>query len=233
MNRVYITGLGCVTPLGNNIEALWEGLINGRCGIAPIAAPHSDTLPIHVAAEVKDFNPEEFGLDKGTVRRNDMYTLFALAAAQQAMADSGLQVGTDVEPMRIGCAVGSGIGGIKTFNNEHTKLMEEGTRHISPHFIPMMIANIGSANVAIKYNCQGPNLPVVTACATGTHAVGEAYRLIREGRADAMICGGAESAICDIALAGFNNMKALTQNEDPLFVDFFFCEPVAHVHLVK
>ena len=191
MNRVYITGLGCVTPLGNNIEALWEGLINGRCGIAPIAAPHSDTLPIHVAAEVKDFNPEEFGLDKGTVRRNDMYTLFALAAAQQAMADSGLQVGTDVEPMRIGCAVGSGIGGIKTLNNEHTKLMEEGTRHISPHFIPMMIANIGSANVAIKYNCQGPNLPVVTACATGTHAVGEAYRLIREGRADAMICVGA------------------------------------------
>ncbi len=216
MNRVYITGLGCVTPLGNNIETLWEGLINGRCGIAPNAAPHRDTLPIHVAAEVKDFNPEEFDLDKGTVRRNDMYTLFALAAAHQAMADSGLQVGTDVEPMRIGCAVGSGIGGIKTFNNEHTKLMEEGTRHISPHFIPMMIANIGSANVAIKYNCQGPNLPVVTACATGTHAVGEAYRLIREGRADAMICGGAESAICDIALAGFNNMKALTQNEDPL-----------------
>ena len=196
MNKVYITGLGCVTPLGNNIESLWEGLMAGRCGIAPIAAPHSDTLPIHVAAEVKDFNPEEFDIDKGTVRRNDMYTLFALAAAHQAMTDSGLQVGTDVDPMRIGCAVGSGIGGIKTFNTEHTKLMEEGTRRVSPHFIPMMIANIGSANVAIKYNCQGPNLPVVTACATGTHAVGEAYRLIREGRADAMICGGAESAIC-------------------------------------
>lgn len=216
MNKVYITGLGCVTPLGNNIESLWEGLIAGRCGIAPIAAPHSENLPVHVAAEVKNFNPEEYDIDKGTIRRNDMYTLFALAAAHQAMTDSGLQVGTDVDPMRIGCAVGSGIGGIKTFNAEHTKLMEEGTRRVSPHFIPMMIANIGSANVAIKYNCQGPNLPVVTACATGTHAVGEAYRLIREGRADAMICGGAESAICDIAMAGFNNMKALTQSDDPL-----------------
>ena len=216
MNKVYITGLGCVTPLGNNIETLWNGLIEGRCGIAPIAAPHAETLPVHVAAEVKNFDPAEYGIDKATIRRNDMYTLFALAAAQQAMADSGLQVGVDVDPMRMGCAVGSGIGGIKTFNNEHTKLIEDGTRFISPYFIPMMIANIGSANVAIKYNCQGPNLPIVTACATGTHSVGEAYRLIREGRADAMICGGAESAICDIAMAGFNNMKALTQSDDPL-----------------
>ena len=188
MNKVYITGLGCVTPLGNNIETLWNGLIEGRCGIAPIAAPHAETLPVHVAAEVKNFDPAEYGIDKATIRRNDMYTLFALAAAQQAMADSGLQVGVDVDPMRMGCAVGSGIGGIKTFNNEHTKLLEDGTRFISPYFIPMMIANIGSANVAIKYNCQGPNLPIVTACATGTHSVGEAYRLIREGRHDLRWC---------------------------------------------
>ena len=111
MNKVYITGLGCVTPLGNNIETLWNGLIEGRCGIAPIAAPHAETLPVHVAAEVKNFDPAEYGIDKATIRRNDMYTLFALAAAQQAMADSGLQVGVDVDPRRMGCAVGSGIGG--------------------------------------------------------------------------------------------------------------------------
>jgi 3-oxoacyl-[acyl-carrier-protein] synthase II len=168
-----------------------------------------------VAAEVKDFNPEEFGLDKGTVRRNDMYTLFALAAAQQAMADSGLQVGTDVEPMRIGCAVGSGIGGIKTFNTEHTKLMEEGTRRVSPHFIPMMIANIASADVAIMFHAEGPNLPVVTACATGTHSVGESFRMVREGLADVMITGGSEAAITDISISGFANSKALATSTDP------------------
>lgn len=215
MNKVVITGLGCITPLGNNIDTLWEGLMAGRCGIDTIKAPHSADLPIHVAGEVKDFNPEEFGIDKGTARRNDMYSLYALAAAHQAMTDSGLQVGTDVDPMRFGCCIGSGIGGIHTFDTEHTKLMEEGVRRVSPHFIPMMIANIASANVAIKYNAQGPNMPIVTACATGTHSVGEAYRLIREGRADAVITGGTESAICDIALAGFNNMKALNQAENP------------------
>ena len=216
MNKVYVTGVGAVTPLGNSIEELWDGLVNGRCGIGPIAAPHSEALPIHLAAEVKGFNPEAYDIDKNTIRHNDMYALFALAAAQQAMSDSGLQVGSEVDPMRIGCTVSSGIGGINTFNSEHTKLLEEGVRRVSPLFIPMMIGNIASAHVAIKYNCQGPNLPVVTACATGTHSVGEAYRLIREGRADAMICGGAESAICDIALAGFNNMKALTNSDDPL-----------------
>lgn len=215
MNKVYITGLGCVTPLGNDVKTLWEGLMNGRCGIDFIKAPHSEELPVKVAGEVKDFNPEEQGIDKGTARRSDMYTLFALAAANQAMEDAGLKVGEDVDPFRIGCAVGSGIGGIKTFNTEHAKLMEEGVRRVSPHFIPMMIGNIGSAQVAIKFNCQGPNLPVVTACATGTHSIGEAYRLIREGRADAMICGGSESAVCDMALAGFNNMKALSKSEDP------------------
>lgn len=215
MSKVYITGLGCITPLGNNVETLWNGLMEGRCGIGPIAAPHSEDLPIKVAGEVKDFKPEDFGIDKGAARRSDMYALFALAAAQQAMQDSGLQVGTDVDPMRLGCAVGSGIGGIKTFGTEYAKMQADGTRFVSPHFIPMMIANIAGAQVAIKYNAQGPNLPVVTACATGTHAVGEAYRMIREGRADAMICGGTESAICDIALAGFNNMKALSKAENP------------------
>jgi 3-oxoacyl-[acyl-carrier-protein] synthase II len=216
MRRVVITGLGCVTPLGNNIDTFWSNLLNGTCAIDFIKSINTENLTVKVAAEVKDFNAEEFGIEKSMIRHNDRYALYAIAAATQAMQDSGLVVDKDVASSRFGCAIGSGIGGIQTFCREHTSLMESGPRRVSPLFIPEMIANIASGNVAIVFHAEGPNLPVVTACATGTHSVGEAYRMIKEGRADAMIAGGTESAVCEIAIAGFANMKALTTSDDPM-----------------
>lgn len=216
MRKVYITGVGCITPIGNDIETLWNNLINGVCGIDFITKIDTADLPVKIAAEVKDFHPEAYDIDKQMVRHNDVYALYALAAAAQAMADSGLKVGEDVDPRRLGVAIGSGIGGIQTFEREHANRMQYGLRRISPLFIPEMIGNIAGGNVAITYNAQGPNLPVVTACATGTHSVGEAYRLIREGRADAVITGGAEAAVCGMAIGGFANMKALTTSDDPM-----------------
>jgi 3-oxoacyl-[acyl-carrier-protein] synthase II len=216
MNRVYITGVGCITPLGNDVNTLWNNIKNGVCGIDFIKKLDTTDLPVKIAAEVKDFRPEDYGIEKNMIRHNDLYALYALAAAAQAMQDSGLKVGEDVDPRRLGVAVGSGIGGIQTFQREHTNMMQYGLRRISPLFIPEMISNIAGGNIAITYNAQGPNLPVVTACATGTHSIGEAYRLIHEGRADAVITGGAEAAVCEMAIGGFNNMKALTTSEDPM-----------------
>lgn len=215
MKRVVITGIGCITPLGNNIETLWNGLVNGVCAIDFIKNIPTDNLPVKLAAEVKNFDPIAEGIDRATARHNDNYALFALAAARQAMADCGIEVGRDVAPERIGCAIGSGIGGIQTFLHDHCVLLNEGPRRVPPHFIPMMIANIASADVAIMFHAEGPNLPVVTACATGTHSVGESFRMIREGAADVMITGGSEAAITDIAISGFANSKALATSTDP------------------
>jgi len=216
MKRVVITGLGCISPLGNSVDQMWSGLLEGRCAIDYIQSMDTADMPVKVAAEVKDFKPEDFGIDRPMIRHNDRYALYALAAAMQAMRDSGLEVGRDVDSTRFGCAIGSGVGGIQTFCREHRSLLENGSRGVSPLFIPEMIANIASGNVAILFHAEGPNLPVVTACATGTHSVGEAYRMIREGRADAMITGGAEAAICPIAISGFFNSKALSPSEDPM-----------------
>ena len=215
MRRVVITGLGCITPLGNNIESLWNGLLNGVCAIDFIKNIPTDNLPVKLAAEVKGFDPLAEGIDRATARHNDNYALFALAAAHQAMADCGIEVGRDVAPERLGCAIGSGIGGIQTFLHDHCVLLNEGPRRVPPHFIPMMIANIASADVAIMFHAEGPNLPVVTACATGTHSVGESFRMIREGLADVMITGGSEAAITDISISGFANSKALATSTDP------------------
>lgn len=215
MKRVVITGLGCISPLGNNVDTMWAELLKGTCAIDYIQSLDTTDLPVKIAGEVKNFVPEEFGLDRAMIRHNDRYALYALAAAKEAMRDSGLELGKDVAPERLGCAVGSGVGGIQTLCREHTSLMENGSRGVSPLFIPEMIANIASGNVAILFGAEGPNLPVVTACATGTHSVGEAYRMIREGRANAMITGGAEAAVCEIAISGFFNSKALTPSEDP------------------
>ncbi len=190
--------------------------MRGTCAIDTIKSFDTENLTVKVAAEVKDFVPESFGIDKPMIRHNDRYALFALAAASQAMHDSGLIVGKDIDPSRLGCAIGSGIGGIQTFCHEQTVLLSEGPRRVSPLFIPEIIANIASGNVAIMFHAEGPNLPIVTACATGTHSIGEAYRMIREGRADAMITGGSEAAICPIAISGFANMKALSTSSDPM-----------------
>ncbi len=216
MKRVVITGIGCITPLGNNVETMWSNLLKGTCAIDKIKNINTDNLTVKVAAEVMGFNPEDFGIEKAMIRHNDRYALYAIAAATQAMQDSGLTVDKDVDPSRFGCAIGSGIGGIQTFCREHASMLENGPRRVSPLFIPEMIANIASGNVATVFHAEGPNLPVVTACATGTHSVGEAYRMIKEGRADAMITGGTEAAICEIAIAGFANSKALSTSEDPM-----------------
>ena len=213
--RVVITGLGVVSPVGNNVTDFWNSLCEGKCGIDLIKGFEEYELPISVAGQVKDFNPEADGLERNDIRRNDMYCIFAMAAANQAMADSGLKSGENIEPERLGVYIGSGIGGMDTFVNETAKLLNEGIRRISPLFVPMMISNIASGNVAIKHNAQGVCLPVVTACATGTTAAGEAYRAIKHGYADAIIAGGAEASINPLAIGGFANSKALSRAEDP------------------
>ena len=215
-NRVVITGLGVVSPVGNNVTDFWNSLVEGKCGIDLIKGFEEYELPVSVAGQVKDFNPEADGLERNDIRRNDKFCIFALAAAAQAMADSGLKSGENIEPERLGVYIGSGIGGMETFVNETEKLLNEGVRRISPLFVPMMISNIASGNVAIKHNAQGVCLPVVTACATGTTAVGEAYRAIKHGYADAIIAGGAEASINPLAIGGFANSKALSRSEDPL-----------------
>ena len=207
--------MGCVNPLGNDINTLWDNLLKGKNAIDTITSINNPDLPVHVAAEVKEFDPIAMGLDKNMARRNDRYAQFALAAAKQAWLDSGLVVEQDVAPERLGCAIGSGIGGIHTFIKEQTQILSEGVRRVSPLFIPMMIANIASANVAIMLNAQGPNLPIVTACATGTHSIGEAYRMVKDGLADVMVTGGTEAAITEIAIGGFANSKALSTATDP------------------
>lgn len=213
--RVVITGLGVISPVGNNINDFWQSLSQGKCGIDHIKGFDDYELPISVAGQVKDFSPEENGLERNDVRRNDLYCQYALAAANQAMADSGLKSGENIEPERLGAYIGSGIGGMNTFVTETDKLLHEGVHRISPLFVPMMISNIAAGNVAIKHNAQGVCLPVVTACATGTHAAGEAFRAIKHGYADAIIAGGAEASIHPLAIGGFANSKALSRSTDP------------------
>ena len=220
--RVVITGTGVVTPVGNNVETFWNNIINGVCGIDFIKSIPTDNLSVKIAGEVKDFNPKEYGIDVKAARKHDKFCLYALAAASQAMAQSGLK-STDepsddpnhIAPERLGVYIGSGIGGMHSFVNETSKMINEGPQWISPLFIPTMIANIGAGNVAIAHNAKGVCLPVVTACATGTHSIGEAYRAIKHGYADAIIAGGAEAAVNPLAIGGFANSKALSPSEDP------------------
>ena len=212
MRRVVVTGLGAITPVGNDVESMWESLVAGRHGIGPITKFDCSDFKAKVAAEVKDFDPLAY-MDKSDARRSDLYTQYAVAAAVQAMADSKLE-GT-IEPERLGVSFGSGIGGIITLTNEHTKLVNGGPRKVSPLFVPMMISNIAAGNIAIRYNAKGSCICTVTACATGTNAIGEAYRSIKHGYADAVITGGSEAAVMTLSVAGFTNMTALTTSDDP------------------
>ena len=210
--RVVVTGLGAVTPVGNTAEETWAGLIAGKNGIAPITGFDTTSFKAKLGAEVKNFDPATY-LDVNETLRTDRYAQFAVAAAQQAMDASGIH-GT-VEPERFAVRMGSGIGGMHTFETEHTKLLEKGPRRVSPLFVPMMIANMASGMIAIRFDCRGSAMPAVTACASGTDAVGQAMRLIRHGYADAVIAGGAEAAVTPSAVAGFINMKALSLSADP------------------
>ena len=213
--RVVITGLGVISPVGNDIPTFWQSLTSGVCGISSLEGFEEHNLPIHVAGLIKDFNPLEHGLSIAERRRNDLYSQYALAAADEAVRMSGLVSGENIEPDRYGVYVGSGIGGIHTLMAQTKVLNEEGAGRVSPLFVPMMIANIAGGNIAIKYNAQGPCLTHVSACATGTNSIGEAYLAVKYGRADAILTGGSEAAITPIAIAGFANSRALTTESDP------------------
>jgi len=213
MNRVVITGAGVVSPVGSGVDAFFKNLTDGVCGIAPITrfdtAPYKATL----AAEVKDFDPEAAGIEHAQAKRMDLFAQYAMAAAIQAVADSGIE--GKVAPERLGVYVGAGIGGMQTFVQEEEKMLNRGPTRVSPFFVPMMIGNMAAGNIAIRFNAQGPCLPVVTACATGSHSIGEAFHAIKWGLADAIIAGGAEATIVPLAVAGFSNMKALSESKDP------------------
>jgi 3-oxoacyl-[acyl-carrier-protein] synthase II len=210
--RVVITGMGAITPVGGNVKETWESLKNGKNGIAPVTFFNTDNLKASLAAEVKDFDPSKF-LDVNEVLRTDRYTQLAMGAAEEALNDSDIK--GNVDPDRISVILGTGIGGISTFETEHTKFLEKGPRRVSPLFVPMMISNMAAGMIAIKYDCRGSVMPAVTACASGSNAIGEAMRLIRHGYSDAVITGGTEAAICASAIAGFSNMQALSTSSDP------------------
>lgn len=212
MNRVAVTGMGAVTPIGNTADALWENLRAGVCGIDYISKFDTTDFKVKVAAEVRDFDPTLY-MEKSEIRKTDPFSVFAMGAASQAVEESGI-VGK-LDPTRIGTYIGSGIGGITTFAQEQTALLEQGSKKVSPFFIPKLIANLAGGIVAIKYNFQGSCLAVTTACATGNNAIGEAYRAIKHGYLDAAVAGGAEAAILPVGVAGFSNMKALTTCDDP------------------
>ena len=210
--RVVVTGIGAVTPLGNNAADTWESMKNGKNGIGPITLFDTENFKAKLAAEVRGFDPREY-LEVKEILRTDRYAQFAVAAAKQAADESGIE-GT-VEPERFAVLFGTGIGGISTFEKEHSTLLEKGPRRVSPLMVPMMIGNMAAGLIAIRHDCRGSVMPAVTACASGSNAIGEAMRLIRHGYADAAITGGAEAAIIPSAIAGFANMQALSVAQDP------------------
>ena len=222
--RVVVTGTGVISPVGNDTETYWKNLLDGVCGIDFIRSIPTDDLPAKIAGEVKDFVPADYGIEPPFARKQDMFTLYAVAAAWQAVRQSGLDAGEggNIDPFRFGVYVGSGIGGFQTIMRETEKILTEGPKWVSPLFIPTMIANIAAGNIAIRNKACGPCLPVVTACATSTHAIGEAFRAIKYGHADAIITGGTEAAVIPIAIAGFANAKALSRAEDPKYASLPF-----------
>lgn len=222
--RVVVTGTGVISPVGNNVETYWKNIVEGVCGIDFITSIPTDDLPVKIAGEVKDFVPADYGIEPPFARKQDKFTVYAVAAAWQAVRESGLNSAEDgnIDPFRFGVYVGSGIGGFTTQVRETEKLINEGAKWVSPLFIPTMISNIAAGNIAIRNNACGPCLPVVTACATSTHAIGEAYRAIKHGYADAIIAGGTEAAIIPLGIAGFANAKALSRAEDPKYASLPF-----------
>lgn len=222
--RVVVTGTGVITPVGNDVQTYWKNLLDGVCGIDFITSIPTDDLPVKIAGEVKDFNPADYGIEPPFARKQDKFTVYAVAAAWQAVREAGLDSSEDgnIDPFRYGVYVGSGIGGFATQVRETEKLIKEGPKWVSPLFIPTMISNIAAGNIAIRNNACGPCLPVVTACATSTHAIGEAYRAIKHGYADAIIAGGSEAAIIPVGIAGFANAKALSRSEDPKYASLPF-----------
>jgi len=212
--RVVVTGMGCVSPLGLSAPDTWARAREGRSGIAPITNFDASDFPVRIAGEVQDFDPLSY-MDKKDARKMDRFIQFAIAATDEAMESSGLEIRSD-NAERIGVSIGSGIGGLSTIEAQHKVLMTRGCTRISPFFIPGIIINLASGQISIRLGAKGPNMATVTACATGAHSIGSSYRMIQLGEADAMICGGAEAAVSPLAVAGFASMRALsTRNEEP------------------
>lgn len=210
--RVVITGMGTINPLGHNTQDTWENVKKGVCGINRITQIDTSEFKVKIAGEVKDYNPDEY-LDKKEAKRMDRYTQFAMIAAKEAFADSGLDM-TKENPLRCGTIVSSGIGGLKTIESEHDRGLSRGFEKISPFFIPMSIANMAAGQIAIETGFKGVCTCVVTACASGNNAIGEAFHYVRDGYSDVMLCGGAEACICNMGVGGFTSMKALNTTED-------------------
>ena len=212
--RVVVTGLGALTPVGNDVPTMWQALVQGASGTAPITKFDTSMHPVKFAAELKGFDPADY-MDRKEIKRADPYTQYAVSASKQAMRDAGLEGGVNgYDPDRIGVILGSGTGGLKTFEQQHDVYRERGASKISPFFIPMFITDIAAGIVSMQFNAKGPNYATVSACATAAHAIGDAFRTIQYGDADVMICGGSEAAVTPMAIAGFANMKALSERND-------------------
>lgn len=210
--RVVVTGLGAISPVGNDVPTMWQNLVDGVCGIETITEFDTSDLKVHIAGTVKNFETEKY-IEKKEARKLDLYCQYAIAAAQQAVDDSGI-IGK-IDENRFGVYIGTGIGGLHSFEKNTLGMANGGAKKVSPFFIPMMIGNIATGNVAIRFNAKGASLSVMSACATGTNSIGEAFHSIKDGYADAIITGGAEAVIAPLTIAGFQNIKALSTNEDP------------------
>ena len=211
--RVVITGVGAVTPIGNNVETFWSGVKDGKCGIDFIKSMDTENFKVKIAAEVKNFKPEEF-IEKREIKRMDKYCQYAMVATDEAIKDSGLDLNS-IDSYRFGVLVSSGIGGLETMESEHKRMISRDTTKVSPFLIPMMIENLAGGNIAIKYGAKGPCISVVTACATGTNSIGEAFEMIKANRADVIIAGGTEASITGIGIAGFTALTALSNSQEP------------------
>lgn len=211
--RVVVTGFGCLTPVGNDVATTWRSLLAGKSGAGPITKFDPAKFPVRFAAEVKGFDPVVF-MDRKEAKRADAYTQYAVAAAVQAMQDAGFAAGNGYDPERTGVIIGSGIGGLRSFEEQHDVYKERGPSKISPFFIPMFIADIAAGIVSMRFNAKGPNYATVSACATSAHAIGVAYRAIQYGDADIILSGGAEATVTPMAIGGFANMKALSERND-------------------
>jgi 3-oxoacyl-[acyl-carrier-protein] synthase II len=213
--RVVVTGMGVMTSLGHDLETFWANLTSGKSGISMIESFDVSEYTTRFAGEIKDFKPEDH-FEKKAARRMDRYVQLAVVASLSALRDAKLNVQEDTDPERVGVYVGSGIGGLSTWEEQHRILLDKGPKRLSPFFIPMMIANMGSGQISMHTGAKGPNSTAVTACATGTNSIGDSFKIIQRGDADVMICGGAEAPICPTGLGGFGAMRALSQrNDDP------------------
>lgn len=212
--RVVVTGMGAITPIGNSVEAFWDGLKNKKVGIAPITYFDTTDYKAKLAAEVKDFHAKEY-MDPKAAKRMELFCQYAVAASKEAIEDAGLDM-TKEDPFRVGVSVGSGIGSLQAMERETAKLTQKGPSRVNPLLVPLMIGNMAAGNVSIQFGLKGKCINVVTACATGTHSIGEAFRTIQYGDADVMVAGGTEASICPIGVAGFASLTALSTSEDPL-----------------